>query len=120
LDNLIKEGFIEKQHGKGSRLKERRNSLGLLNVKGSSEAVGQNVKTIFLLVPAIRKWNPNLSFQLSSKELQANCLHFERLRCVGDDLVIGEAAMIIMQYEIPVETIKYIFEIAQEKGISVL
>jgi len=34
--------------------------------------------------------------------------------------VIDEAAMIIMQYEIPVETIKYIFEIAQAKGIPVL
>ena len=90
LDNLINEGFIEKQHGKGSLVKERRNSLGLLNVKGFSEAVGQNVKTIFLQVPAIRKWNRNLSFQPSVKELKANCLHFERLRCVGDDPVMLE------------------------------
>jgi len=34
--------------------------------------------------------------------------------------VINEAAMIIMQYEIPVETIKYTFEIAEAKGIPVL
>jgi len=90
LDNLIKEGFIEKQHGKGSRVKERRNSLGLLNVKGFSEAVGQNVKTVYLQKPAIRTWNPKVPFQPSSKELQANCLHFERLRCVGDDPVMLE------------------------------
>ena len=90
LDNLINEGFIEKQHGKGSQVKERRNSLGLLNVKGFSEAVGQNVKTVFLQVPAIRKWSPYLSFQPAGKELQANCLHFERLRCVGDDPVMLE------------------------------
>ena len=90
LDNLIKEGFIEKQHGKGSLVKERRNSLGLLNVKGFSEAVGQNVKTAFLQNIAICQWNPELSFQPSFNELQANCLHFERLRCVGDDPVMLE------------------------------
>ncbi|MEI8113831.1 MAG: GntR family transcriptional regulator [Bacteroidia bacterium] len=90
LDKLIAEGFIEKQHGKGSRVRERRNSLGLLNVKGFSEAVGQNVKTAFLQKPGIRKWNPEVAFQPSGKELQAKCLHFERLRCVGDDSVMLE------------------------------
>jgi ribokinase len=34
--------------------------------------------------------------------------------------VINEAAMLIMQYEIPVETIKYVFKIGEEKGIPVL
>jgi DNA-binding GntR family transcriptional regulator len=90
LDNLIKEGFIEKQQGKGSRVKERRNSLGLLNVKGFSEAVGQNVKTFFLQNVAIRKWNSEISFTPSDNELSANCLHFERLRCVGDVPVMLE------------------------------
>lgn len=90
LDNLIKEGFIEKQQGKGSRVKERRNSLGLLNLKGFSEAVGQNVKTVFLQKPAIREWYAEIPFQPSDSELQANCLHFERLRCVGEHPVMLE------------------------------
>jgi DNA-binding GntR family transcriptional regulator len=90
LDNLLKEGFIEKQHGKGSRVRERRQSLGLLNVKGFSEAVGQDVKTIFLQEPAYRFWSNEISFQQNEKELQAKCLHFERLRCVGDDPVMHE------------------------------
>jgi ribokinase len=34
--------------------------------------------------------------------------------------VIEEAAMIIIQYEIPAETIKYVFNIAEKKGIPVL
>jgi ribokinase len=34
--------------------------------------------------------------------------------------IIEEAAMIIMQYEIPAETIKYVFNIAEKKGIPVL
>jgi DNA-binding GntR family transcriptional regulator len=90
LDNLLKEGFIEKQHGKGSRVKERRHSLGLLNVKGFSEAVGMGVKTIFLQRPDIRKWNTNLPFVPAEKEIKAKCLHFERLRFVGDDPVMLE------------------------------
>ncbi len=90
LDNLLKEGFIEKLHGKGSRVKERRNSLGLLNVKGFSEAVGQNVKTTFLQEPAIRKWSDEISFHPSETELQDKCIHFERLRCVGEEPVMLE------------------------------
>jgi len=90
LDNLLKEGFIEKRHGKGSCVKERRHSLGLLNVKGFSEAVGQNVKTIFLQKPVIQSWTIQKSFHVSDKELEARCIHFERLRCVGEDPVMHE------------------------------
>jgi DNA-binding GntR family transcriptional regulator len=90
LDNLLQEGFIEKLHGKGSRVKERRHSLGLLNVKGFSEAVGEDVKTIFLQETAIRNWNPGISFHPTARELQSRCLHFERLRFVGNDPVMLE------------------------------
>lgn len=90
LDNLLKEGFIEKQQGKGSRVKERRNSLGLLNVKGFSEAVSQDVKTIFLQEPTIKSWNSDITFHPSEKDMKVNCLHFERLRCVGDEPVMLE------------------------------
>lgn len=90
LDNLLKEGYIEKQHGKGSRVKERRHSLGLLNVKGFSEAVGMNVNTIFLQEPAFRSWTSEISFQPSENEKRTRCIHFERLRCVGNDPVMLE------------------------------
>ena len=91
LDELLKEGFIEKQHGKGSRVKERRNSLGLLNVKGFSEAVGENVKTIFLQKPQIINWPEELPFPASEKELESDCIYFERLRGVGDMPVMLES-----------------------------
>lgn len=90
LDNLLKEGYIEKLHGKGSRVKERRHSLGLLNVKGFSEAVGINVHTIFLQEPAFRSWNPEIPFQPSIQEKKTRCIHFERLRSVGNDPVMLE------------------------------
>jgi GntR family transcriptional regulator/GntR family frlABCD operon transcriptional regulator len=90
LDELLKEGFIEKEHGKGSRVKERRQSLGLLTVKGFSEAVGENVNTTFLQKPHITSWPAQLPFQPSKKERTTDCIYFERLRGVGDVPVMLE------------------------------
>ncbi len=84
LDELTKEGFIERQHGKGSIVRERRQSLGLLNVKGFSEAVGGDVKTIFLQKPQMNFWNPEIHFTVSESEIKEACIHFSRLRCVGE------------------------------------
>jgi GntR family transcriptional regulator/GntR family frlABCD operon transcriptional regulator len=90
LDELLKEGFIEKQHGKGSMVKERRKSLGLLTVKGFSEAVGENVQTRFLQKPIIISWPQNLPFEPDAYELQSDCIYFERLRGVNDEPVMRE------------------------------
>jgi DNA-binding GntR family transcriptional regulator len=90
LDNLLKEGFIEKEHGKGSRVRERRHALGLLNVKGFSEAAGTNVKTEFITSPKISLWPEFLPFQPFENELKDLCIHFERLRIVGDKPVLLE------------------------------
>ena len=84
LDELVKEGFIERQHGKGSRVIERRKTLGLLNVKGFSEAVGENVQTIFLQKPIEKKWNGEIFSLVNEEDKKEVCLFFERLRCVQD------------------------------------
>lgn len=91
LDELLKEGFIEKQQGKGSCVIERRKSLGLLNVKGFSEAVGQNVQTVFLQRPKLSKWPNELPFPISVHELDSECIYFERIRRVGGEPVMLES-----------------------------
>ena len=91
LDELLREGFIEKQHGKGSIVKERRQSLGLLTVKGFSEAVGENVRTVFIQKPKVLAWPDVLPFPPSKKEMENPCIFFERLRYVGDVPVMIEA-----------------------------
>jgi DNA-binding GntR family transcriptional regulator len=90
LDELLKEGFIEKLRGKGSRVTERRKSLGLLNVKGFSEAVGANVTTIYLQKPVKSEWNGEIFSIINSEDRQQECIFFERLRCVGDIPVMHE------------------------------
>lgn len=91
LDELLKEGFIVKHHGKGSKVKERRQSLGLLTVKGFSEAVGENVTTIFLQKPQFQSWPDKLPFPVNERERSYQCIYFERLRCVGELPVMLES-----------------------------
>lgn len=90
LDELLKEGFIERLHGKGSRVKERRQSLGLLNVKGFSEAVGENIKTLFLKKPATGKWDSEILIPVSENDFTSECFYFERIRFVGNEPVMLE------------------------------
>jgi len=90
LEELMKEGFIERQHGKGSIVRERRQSLGLLNVKGFSEAVGKDVSTVFLQHPQPDSWTTEIHFKISENEIKEPCIHFARLRCVGETPVMIE------------------------------
>jgi len=90
LDELVKEGYIDREHGKGSRVKERMRSLGLLNVKGFSEAVGEDIKTIFLQKPIEGIWDHEILQIVNNSDLHSPCLYFERIRCVGDQPVMLE------------------------------
>ncbi|WP_346857677.1 GntR family transcriptional regulator [uncultured Draconibacterium sp.] len=90
LEELQKEGFITRRHGKGSVVRERRDSLGLLTVKGFSEAVGQGIKTDFLQLPQISDWDFDLSFKPSEQERKTRCIYFSRLRYVNDNPVMVE------------------------------
>ncbi len=90
LDELLKENFIEKQHGKGSRVIERRKSIGLLTVKGFSEVVGKNVKTIFLQKPVQQKCESGIVKLFKDENRTSDCWFFERLRYVGKTPVMIE------------------------------
>lgn len=90
LDELMREGFIEKHHGKGSLVRERRKSLGLLTVKGFSEAVGDNVKTVFLQNPVKSEWSNEIIMPVQETDKNNSCIYFERLRFVGSEPVMLE------------------------------
>ena len=90
LEELQKEGFIIRQHGKGSQVRERRESLGLLTVKGFSEAVNLNIKTEFLQKPHLIDWDDSFPFKPSIAERSNKWIYFSRLRYVNDSPVIVE------------------------------
>ena len=98
LNELVVEGYITKIHGKGSVVSRRsRRTLGLLSVKGFSEAVSmvqQEVSTVMLEKPVVKKWTPSFFYPLSDLERKVGCIYLKRLRRVGNDPVMLETTFI--------------------------
>ena len=90
LDELLKEGFIEKEQGKGSKVLERSKSLGLLTVKGFSGATDYEVKTILTEKPQITDWNDLIAFPLTKEERESKCVYFQRVRRINGKPVVLE------------------------------
>lgn len=86
LDELIRDGFIVKEQGKGSRVRERGKSLNLLNVKGFSEAAGPDVQTHYLTPIRPGSWPESFRLPVG----QGPCLQFERIRSVAGQPVMLE------------------------------
>jgi DNA-binding GntR family transcriptional regulator len=90
LDELLKEGFIAKEQGKGSKVLERGKYLGLLSVKGFSGSTDYKVKTKVTEEPKIVEWDPVIVFPLSEEEKNSPCVYFQRVRYIDDKPVVLE------------------------------
>jgi GntR family transcriptional regulator/GntR family frlABCD operon transcriptional regulator len=92
LMELVREGFIERRHGKGSIVRSERQALGLLSFQGFSEVVGSNhtVRTEFLAPMAIKAWPAIFFYPLTDAEQALNCLFIKRLRYADDSPVMLE------------------------------
>lgn len=93
LSELVREGFIERHHGKGSVVIADRQALGLLSFRGFSEVVGGSnhaVRTVFLEQPRHTNW-PDLFFApLTAAEQEQGCLWLQRLRYANEHPVMLE------------------------------
>tara|TARA_R110002020_G_scaffold360474_1_gene573148 strand:+ start:44374 stop:45084 length:711 start_codon:yes stop_codon:yes gene_type:complete len=90
LDELLKEGFIAKEQGKGSKVLERGKYLGLLSVKGFSGSTDYKVKTRVTVEPKVVEWDPIIGFPLSEDEKSSKCVYFQRVRYIDDKPVVLE------------------------------
>jgi len=90
LDELMKEGYIIRQHGKGSVVIERRKTLGLLTLKGFSDATEEKVNTVYIQTPFITDWPLHHPFIESDEIVNLPCMSFERIRYVNDNPVMME------------------------------
>ncbi len=90
LDELLREGYIKKEHGRGSRVIERIKTLGLPSVKGFSNAMKQEGDAVFTQEPIIQKWSDQQIFALSDKEGEGDCVYFQRLRLIDQKPVLVE------------------------------
>ncbi|MGK7397129.1 MAG: GntR family transcriptional regulator [Candidatus Cyclobacteriaceae bacterium M3_2C_046] len=93
LNELVREGYIIKRKGKGSIVRNRKTSLGLLSIKGFSDVVKgkkHTVNTTMLESPQLMAWPEDFFYPLNSLEQGSGCIYFKRLRCVEEDPVMLE------------------------------
>ena len=93
LDNLVNEGYIIKRQGKGSIVRMKRNSLGLLSFRGFSDVLGNKRRKIFSILlqdPVLIHWPKNFFYSLSEEEMSDKVFFISRLRFVEKDPVMIE------------------------------
>jgi DNA-binding GntR family transcriptional regulator len=98
LNELVREGYIQKKQGKGSIVaRQQRRTLGVLSIKGFSEIVSEKklaVSTLMLEKPVISRWIEPFFYPLDELEQIAGCIYLKRLRCVEKDPVMLESTHI--------------------------
>jgi DNA-binding GntR family transcriptional regulator len=92
LAELVREGYIDRRHGKGSIVRLGRKSLGLLSFQGFSDSVGKEhtVRTEFLDVPSLTAWPDEFFYDLTPEEMAINCLSINRIRYAEDSAIMLE------------------------------
>lgn len=93
LDELVKEGYIVKEKGKGSFVQSERGFLGLMSFKNFSE-LGQKtvhgITTKLTQKPFLMDWPTDFFYPQTTAERKIKCLCIERIRFVDEDPVILE------------------------------
>lgn len=84
LDDLVKDGFIVKQKGRGSIVQLNPKGIGILSVTGTTSALeGVDLETRIMVKPHITRWEDPFFFTLTDTEKETGCIHMERLRLVN-------------------------------------
>ena len=97
LNELVKEGYITRQHGKGSIVAATRKSLGLLSLKGWTEVVGASDRhgtTTILEGPVLHTITEPIFKHLLHQEFHTDFVFLKRLRSVEESPVILEETYI--------------------------
>ena len=95
LDLLTNEGFIKKRQGLGSVVQTPPKGIGILSFSGTTSAIGsENLKTVPIVKPHVRKWPDDFVFELSEIEKESGCIYFERIRYLSDKPVFYDISYI--------------------------
>lgn len=83
LENLVRDGLIEKRQGKGSLVRKPPLNIGILSIEGTTSAVGNKyLQTVVLQKPVVKPWSDDFPFELTSHEIESGAVYLERLRKV--------------------------------------
>ncbi len=84
LGELMRMGYIVRQHGKGSIVSEPKTGLGILSLKGSTAGIGkQNLRTSIVVKTHKIDWPADFPYELNEAQREAGCLYLSRLRYVN-------------------------------------
>jgi GntR family transcriptional regulator/GntR family frlABCD operon transcriptional regulator len=100
---LEEDGYIFKRQGKGSIVRRKRNSIGLLSVHAFDHSAGEScaeVATENIAGPYPRPWPEPFFFSLSTMEMRQGCVGIERKRLIGAKPVMLENTY-ILNYNLP-------------------
>jgi DNA-binding GntR family transcriptional regulator len=85
LQELVNDGYIKKQQGKGSIVSPLPKGIGILSLAGFTSAVGEkNVQTKIIVKPRIIKWEDSFMFELPEDIKEVGCIYMERLRLINE------------------------------------
>jgi DNA-binding GntR family transcriptional regulator len=95
LAELVQEGYISKQQGKGSIVMKMPHGIGILSVSGTTTALkDKNLKTEIVENPRIIPWPEKFFFGLSDLEIESGCIYMTRLRLLDEKPVFYDISFI--------------------------
>ena len=95
LDMLVNDGFIMRHQGKGSIVLGKPKGIGILTLSSTTSAIGQeNLTTLIIEKPQIRRWDETFGFEISEREKNLGCIHMERLRLINNVPIFYDITLI--------------------------
>ena len=95
LSQLVNEGYVRKQQGKGSIVQQLNKGLKLLSIEGTTAAFeGEKFYSKILLQPSIVEWPQDFFYSINTEAESSNCIMLERLRSIESRNVIYEKTYI--------------------------
>jgi DNA-binding GntR family transcriptional regulator len=95
LEQLVTDGFISRQQGKGSIVKGSPKGVGILSLVSTTTALNSNyLRTHITYKQELREWDEAFNFAVEPAEKDAGCIYFERLRLLGDTPVFYDITML--------------------------
>jgi len=83
LQELVNDGYIKKQQGRGSVVNPLPKGIGILSLKGFTSAVGEkNLRTKIIVKPKLIKWEKPFMFDIAEEITEVGCIYMERLRFI--------------------------------------
>lgn len=91
LSELVNDGFIKKQKGKGSIVQKQKTGIGILNIIGTTDSMPTGKLTTRVIdKPQVGTWKNITEFDISHEAYEAGCISMSRLRLIDGQPIFYE------------------------------